>query len=185
MELQDKFLIAMPNLQDSYFAYSVIYICEHNDQGTMGLVVNQPTDLSVAELVAKLNFMMADGRQYPDMFVLAGGPVNIERGFILHTTTEQDFEHSYKVTDNLQLTTSEDVITTFGTLKAPTKYLVALGCASWKPGQLEEEISENAWLVVPANERVLFDVPFENRWAEAQQLLGFKPSSLVAQAGYC
>ena len=84
MELQDHFLIAMPQLEDSYFQRTVIYICEHNDQGTMGLVLNQPTDLSIAELMAKMNFMMAGGRDYPNQLVLAGGPVNLERGFILH-----------------------------------------------------------------------------------------------------
>lgn len=99
MELQDHFLIAMPQMEDDYFAHSVVYICEHNDQGTMGLVLNQPTDLSIAELCAKMNFMMKTDRTYGNDLVLAGGPVNIERGFILHTKTAQTFKHSYKVTD--------------------------------------------------------------------------------------
>lgn len=185
MELQDKLLIAMPNLQDSYFSQSVIYICEHNEQGAMGLVLNQVTDLSIAELVAKLNFMMADGRHYPETYVFAGGPVSMDRGFILHTATERTFEHSYRVTDNLQLTTSEDVIETFGTPEAPEKYLVALGCATWTSGQLEKEIADNDWLVVPANNHILFDVPWAERWTAAQQLLGFQPANLVAEAGYC
>ncbi|TDQ57621.1 putative transcriptional regulator [Mesocricetibacter intestinalis] len=185
MELQDHFLIAMPNLDDSYFQRSIIYICEHNEQGSMGLMLNQPTDLSITELAAKLNFMMSDGRTYPEGYVLAGGPVNTERGFILHTATAQPFQNSYKVTDNLNLTTSADVIETFGTPDSPQKYLVALGCASWKPDQLEEEIADNAWLVVPASERILFDVPCEQRWLEAQQLLGFQYHNLADKAGYC
>ncbi len=185
MELQDHFLIAMPQLEDSYFQRSVIYICEHNEQGSMGLVLTHPTDLSIAELMAKMNFMMADHRTYPNELVLAGGPVNVERGFILHTETAQPFQHSYKVTDNLRLTTSSDIIESFGTALAPEKYLVALGCASWSPQQLENEIAENSWLVVPANERILFDVPYEERWLAANQLLGIQSHNFAAQAGHC
>lgn len=185
MELQDHFLIAMPQLEDSYFQRTVIYICEHNEQGTMGLVLNQPTDLSIAELMAKMNFMMAGERDYPNQLVLAGGPVNLERGFILHTEGAQTFQHSYKVTDNLRLTTSADIIETFGTMSAPEKYLVALGCASWKPGQLEEEIADNAWLVVPANEHILFEVPYSERWLAASQLLGIQQHNFAYQAGHC
>ncbi|HBO38676.1 MAG TPA: YqgE/AlgH family protein [Pasteurellaceae bacterium] len=185
MELQDHFLIAMPQLEDSYFQRSVIYICEHNEQGTMGLVLNQPTDLSIAELMAKMNFMMASNHIYPDELVLAGGPVNMERGFILHTITGQSFQHSYKVNDNLQLTTSADIIETFGTPLAPEKYLVTLGCASWSPNQLENEIADNSWLVVPANEHILFDLPYQNRWLAANQLLGIQNHNFAYQAGHC
>lgn len=185
MELQDHFLIAMPQLEDSYFQRSVIYICEHNEQGTMGLVLNQPTDLSIAELMAKMNFMMAGNYNYPDELVLAGGPVNMERGFILHTVTGKSFQHSYKVNDKLQLTTSADIIETFGTPLAPEKYLVTLGCASWGPNQLENEIADNSWLVVPANEHILFDLPYQNRWLAANQLLGIQNHNLAYQAGHC
>lgn len=185
MELQDHFLIAMPQMEDDYFAHSVVYICEHNDQGTMGLVLNQPTDLSIAELCAKMNFMMKTDRTYGNDLVLAGGPVNIERGFILHTKTAQTFKHSYKVTEQLSLTTSADIIDTFGTAQAPEKYLVALGCASWTANQLESEIANNDWLVVPANNRILFDVPYEDRWLEANLLLGIQHHNFAHQAGHC
>ena len=184
MELQDHFLIAMPQLEDSYVQRTVIYICEHNDQGSMGLVLNQPTDLSIAELMAKMNFMMAGGREYPTQLVLAGGPVNVERGFILHTETENTFQHSYKITDNLRLTTSSDIVETFGTPLAPEKYLVALGCASWSPNQLANEIAENSWLLVPANEHILFDVPYSERWLAANQLLGIQHHNFAYQAGH-
>ncbi|PJG85009.1 YqgE/AlgH family protein [Conservatibacter flavescens] len=185
MELQDHFLIAMPHLTDEYFYRSVIYICEHNEQGSMGLVLTQPTDLTVAELVAKMNFMMASSRHYPEQVVLAGGPVNLENGFILHTKAFQDFQHSYRITDNLLLTTSGDIVDTFGTPFEPDKYLVALGCSSWLPNQLEAEIADDSWLVVPANERILFDVPCDQRWLEATQLLGIQHSNLAYQAGHC
>ncbi|MGQ0286593.1 YqgE/AlgH family protein [Pasteurellaceae bacterium 22721_9_1] len=185
MNLQNQLLIAMPNIDDAYFARTVIFICEHNDKGTMGLVLNQPTDLSIAEMVAKLHFMMANDRHYPEDCVLAGGPVNIERGFILHTHTEQQFMHSYRISDRLQLTTSADIIDTFGTAQAPEKYLVGLGCASWVPDQLEREIMENVWLVMPADERLIFDVPYAQRWEEAQKILGFDVHHLAHQVGYC
>ncbi|MDG6895000.1 YqgE/AlgH family protein [Volucribacter amazonae] len=184
MKLDDHFLIAMPQLNDEYFYRAVIYMCEHNKQGSMGLVLTQPTDLSIAELVAKMNFMMANDRQFSQDMVLAGGPVNIEHGFILHTKTEQAFQHSYKITDRLQLTTSGDIIDTFGTARQPEKYLVALGCASWSPNQLENEIADDAWLVVPANEHILFDVPYDRRWLAAMQILGIQQESLSYQAGH-
>ncbi|TID28664.1 hypothetical protein JO83_02465, partial [Avibacterium paragallinarum] len=131
MQLQNHFLIAMPHLIDEHFIRSVIYICEHNEQGAMGLVLTQPTDLSIAELCIKMNFMMADNRQYPNDLVLAGGPTNLERGFILHTSSQTPFLHSQKLASNLWLTTSADVIDSLGTPQAPEKCLVALGCASW------------------------------------------------------
>ncbi|PVX39190.1 putative transcriptional regulator [Pasteurella langaaensis DSM 22999] len=126
MNLQNQLLIAMPNLNDDYFFRTVIYICEHNDKGSMGLVINQPTDLTLTELVAKLHFMMISDRTFPNEYVLAGGPVSIARGFILHRPTAQTFQQSYKISDQLQLTTSADIIETFGTAQAPEKYLVAL-----------------------------------------------------------
>jgi len=185
MDLQNQLLIAMPNLDDDYFFRTVIYICEHSDKGSMGLVVNQPTDLTITELVAKLNFMMTSDRTFPDEYVLAGGPVNVERGFILHSPTAQTFQHSYKISEQLLLTTSADIIETFGTSLAPAQYLVTLGCASWVPNQLEQEIADNAWLVMPASEKLLFDVPYTERWLEAQKSLGFDSYNLASQAGYC
>ena len=185
MNLQNHLLVAMPNLDDDYFFRSLIYICEHSDKGTMGLVLNQPTDLTITELVAKLNFMMRSDRTFPEEYVLAGGPVSVERGFILHRATAQTFQHSYKVSDRLMLTTSADIIETFGTPAAPEKYLVGLGCASWAPNQLEQEIAENSWLVMPADERLIFDVPYAERWLEAQKSLGFDSFNLASEAGYC
>ena len=184
MELQDHLLIAMPHLEDNYFFRTVIYLCEHNEKGSMGLVINQPTDLSIAELGAKMNFMMKTNRTYKDNLVLAGGPVNPDRGFILHSPTDTTFEHSYKVTDGLTLTTSADVIDTFGTLNEPEKYLVALGCANWEPKQLEREIANNDWLVVPATDNLLFELPYEQRWAAANQLLGIHSYQISSQVGH-
>ncbi|MEE6075480.1 YqgE/AlgH family protein [Avibacterium paragallinarum] len=184
MQLQNHFLIAMPHLEDDHFYRSVVYICEHSEQGAMGLVLTQPTDLSIAELSLKMNFMMADNRRYPNQLVLAGGPTHLERGFILHTDDQDRFMNSTKVADNLWLTVSPDVIETFGTPIQPEKYLVALGCASWSAKQLETEIAYNDWLVVPANEHILFDVPPLERWAAANQLLGIEQHNFIYQVGH-
>ncbi|QLB12172.1 putative transcriptional regulator [Bisgaardia hudsonensis] len=184
MELQHHFLIAMPHLEDDFFRRSVVYICEHNDQGTMGLVLTQPTDLSLAELCAKMNFMMANDRYFPDQLILAGGPVNLERGFILHSKTNNDFEHSYKVTEDIYLTTSADVINSFGTVNSPDKYIMALGCASWSPNQLEMEIINGDWLIVPATEHILFDISYDERWFAANQLLGIESANFSHQIGH-
>lgn len=185
MDLHDHFLIAMPQMEDENFKQSVIYICEHNDQGTMGLVITNPTDLSVMELCSKTNFMMADNRQFTDQLVLAGGPVHLDRGFILHTKTPETYRYSYSINDELMLTTSNDVLHSIGTVDAPEKYLVTLGCTSWAPNQLANEIANNDWLVVPANSHILFDTPVDQRWIMANQLLGIQPSNLIYQAGNC
>ena len=167
MELQGKFLIAMPHLDD-YFNRTVVFMCEHNEQGSMGLVINQPTDLSIAELYSKLNFMMKN-----------------DRTFILHKNTPNEFQHTYKITDDLSMTTSADVIETLGSELAPEKYLIALGCSSWEAGQLEKEITDNAWLVATANDQILFDMPYDERYVAANQLLGIHPHNFVfAQVGH-
>ena len=184
MELQGKFLIAMPHLDD-YFNRTVVFMCEHNEQGSMGLVINQPTDLSIAELYSKLNFMMKNDRTFGNEMVVAGGPVHTERGIILHKNTLNAFQHTYKVTEELSITTSADVVETLGSTFAPEKYLVALGCSSWEAGQLEKEIRDNAWLVVSSNDQILFDMPYEDRYAAANQLLGIHPYNFaLAQVGH-
>ncbi|MDQ6578674.1 MAG: YqgE/AlgH family protein [Haemophilus parainfluenzae] len=184
MDLQGQFLIAMPQLED-YFQNTVVYMCEHNEQGSMGLVINQPTDLSIAELYSKMNFMMKNDRTFSNELVLAGGPVHSERGFILHKKASKEFEHSYKITDEMFLTTSADIVETFGSEDAPDKYLVALGCASWTAGQLEQEIADNAWLVAPASDTILFETIYEDRYPAANQLLGINPHNFVfSQVGH-
>ena len=184
MDLQGQFLIAMPQLED-YFQNTVVYMCEHNEQGSMGLVINQPTDLSIAELYSKMNFMMKNDRTFSNELVLAGGPVHSERGFILHKKTAKEFEHSYKITDDMYLTTSADIVETFGSVDAPEKYLVALGCASWTAGQLEQEIADNAWLVAPVSDTILFETIYEDRYPAANQLSGINPHNFVfSQVGH-
>ncbi|MGR3807445.1 putative transcriptional regulator [Pasteurella testudinis DSM 23072] len=185
MKLQDHFLLAMPGMDDPFFKNSLIYICEHNEDGAMGIMLTQATELSVAEIIAKMNFLIADKREYQqDDIVLMGGPVGIERGFILHTKCIPPFQHSFAVSDQVWLTTSADVLQTIGRADAPEKYLVALGCCSWKAEQLEQEIADNAWLVIEANQHLLFDVPYDRRWLEASRSLGIEPTHLATHAGH-
>lgn len=182
--LQDHFLIATPDMDDAYFNRSVIYICEHNEQGAMGLMINTPTDLSVLELLAKMDFMMANQRQYDkDQMVLSGGPISQDRGFILHTRTEQSFLHSYPISDRIVLTTSGDILDSFGTPASPEKFLVCLGCATWRADQLENEIARNHWLVSPSNEKTMFQTGYLDRWLEANEMLFGTGNGLFVKAG--
>lgn len=185
MKLQDHFLLAMPGMDDPFFKNSLIYLCEHNEEGSMGIMLTRSTDISVAEIVAKMNFLIADQREYrSDDVVLIGGPVGVERGFILHSKCIPPFQHSFAVSDQVWLTTSADVLQTVGRADAPEKYLVALGCCTWRPEQLEQEIADNAWLVLEPSEHLLFDVPHDHRWLEANRSLGFEPTNLTAHAGH-
>ncbi|HEB5623573.1 TPA: YqgE/AlgH family protein [Mannheimia haemolytica] len=180
--LQGKFLIATPEMDDDYFERTVVYICEHNPQGAMGVVINTPTDLSVLELITRMDFQMANQRDYKkDKMVLSGGPVNQDRGFIIHTKTANDFIHTYPITDKITLTTSGDVLDSFGTLASPEKFIVCLGCSTWRGSQLEQEIAQNYWIVSDANEKTLFETGYLERWAEAYEMMGL--SSIPSRAG--
>lgn len=180
--LQGKLLIATPEMDDEFFARSVIYICEHSSQGVMGLMISSPTDLSVLELLTRMDFQMANQRNYTeDQMVLSGGPVSQDRGFILHTKTEQSFLHSYPIDDRISLTTSGDILETFGTENAPEKFLVCLGCATWKNDQLEQEIARNYWIYAPSSEKILFETGYLDRWNEANELLGI--TAILGKAG--
>ncbi|AUI65293.1 MULTISPECIES: YqgE/AlgH family protein [Glaesserella] len=182
MNLQGQFLIATPEMNDEYFDRSVIYICEHNEQGAMGIMINSPTDLSVMELLAKMDFLMANERNYTkDQLVLSGGPVGQERGFILHTPTEQFFLHSYPTADGLTLTTSGDILDTFGREDAPEHFIVCLGCCTWKADQLEDEIARNYWVTSPSSNKILFETGYLDRWNEANALLGIE--GILGKAG--
>lgn len=181
MDLQGKFLIATLDMKDDYFDRAVIYLCEHNEQGAWGVMINSPTDLSVMELLAKMDFLMANSRNYSqDQLVLSGGPVSQERGFILHTATPQTFLHSYPAGNGLIMTTSGDILETFGQPDAPENFIVCLGCCTWKPDQLEQEIAQNSWAVAPADHTILFKTGYLDRWLEANALLG---GNILAAAG--
>ncbi|MBM7454327.1 putative transcriptional regulator [Oceanisphaera litoralis] len=180
--LQHHFLIAMPSLKDPFFAGSVTYICEHNDEGAMGLVINIPIDMPLHELLHQLK-MAPDDESELDKPVLQGGPVAADRGFVLHSPVE-GFSSSQLLTDNLMITTSPDVLETLGTEQAPEHYLVALGYAGWTPGQLEQELTENSWLTIPADTTLIFDTPLAQRWHQAIARLGIDARHLSSQVGH-
>lgn len=183
--LKNHLLIAMPNISDPFFKQAVIYICEHNEDGAMGIMLNQITDISVSELVAKMNHMMADPEQYQsEQMVLVGGPVNIENGFVLHSKCVPAFQHSIAITPDIWLTTSTDVLHTLGRSDAPEYFQVALGCCSWSTQQIEQEITDNVWLVEEATPKLIFNTPYDQSWQAATQHLGIEAHLMSSQAGH-
>jgi putative transcriptional regulator len=181
IDLSNQFLMAMPGVVGGELAGTVIYICEHSEKGALGLVINRPTDLSLAGLLEKidLEFETAPQDASPIFF---GGPVHTDRGFVLHSPPG-DFSSSIKLGD-LALTTSRDVLQAVAAGTGPEKILITLGYAGWGAGQLENEISQNAWLTVAADVDVIFAVAPEDRYAAAMKLLGIDPSMLTGVAGH-
>ncbi len=183
--LQNQFLIAMPSLEDPFFKRSVVYLCEHNDEGAMGLVINVPVDLSVESLLQQIELQdQAEMiREDLDRPVYQGGPVSQERGFVLHSPVK-GFSSSLKVSEELMVTTSKDVLDTLGTDSQPSEYIVTLGYASWEAGQLEQEIAENSWLTLPASTDIIFSTPIHKRWEAAAKSLGIDIWQLSNQVGH-
>jgi len=186
MNLQHHFLIAMPSLDDPQFKRAVVYICEHNEEGAMGLVINKPIEqFTVESVLEKLNIapVARDPAIRLDRPVFSGGPLAEDRGFILHTPRES-FGSSILISDQTMITTSKDVLETLGTLDQPEEVLVALGYASWEQGQLEKELLDNAWLTSEASVDILFHVPVADRWREAGRRLGIDIANIATQAGH-
>ncbi|WP_049606235.1 MULTISPECIES: YqgE/AlgH family protein [Yersinia] len=186
MNLQHHFLIAMPSLQDPQFMRSVIYICEHNDEGAMGLVINRPMEQFTVETVLeklKITPSPRDPAIRLDKPVLAGGPLAEDRGFILHSP-RGGFSSSISISSDTMITTSKDVLETFGTAEQPKNLLVALGYAGWQQGQLEQELLDNAWLTIEADTDILFHTPIAERWQAAANKLGINIFNIAPQAGH-
>ncbi|HYD80563.1 MAG TPA: YqgE/AlgH family protein [Paucimonas sp.] len=186
LSFANHFLIAMPSMLDPVFGGSVVYLCEHNDEGALGVIINKPTDMTMDVLFERIDLELeiapnfsAFGRK-PVMF---GGPVQVERGFVLHSFGEP-FSSMMKVTDDIALTTSKDVLEAVAAGHGPQRLLVTLGCAGWSAGQLEDEIANNGWLTVPADPAIIFDLPIEERFAAAMKLLGIDPLTLAGEAGH-
>lgn len=180
--LTHHFLIAMPAVQEGVFAGTLTYICEHNENGALGLVVNRPISLTLGEMFDQVKIPLNHPR-LAKMHVHFGGPVQTERGFVLHDT-QGDWESTLQINDKLALTTSKDILEAMGEGHGPRNMIVTLGYAGWDQGQLEHEITENTWLTVPASEHILFDLPPEERLAAAMALLGIDYASLVEDAGH-
>jgi putative transcriptional regulator len=185
LNLANHFLIAMPSMQDPIFGGTVVYVCEHNDKGVLGVVINKPTDMTMDILFDRIELKIAEDARVahggdPIMF---GGPVQDDRGFVLHTPGRR-YSSSLTVTDEVAFTTSIDVLEAVAKGEGPQRMLVSIGYAGWSPGQLEEEISRNGWLTVGADAHVLFDLPVEERYNAAIKLLGIDPLMLASEAGH-
>ncbi|CAM3827491.1 hypothetical protein VA7868_01776 [Vibrio aerogenes CECT 7868] len=186
MNLANHFLVAMPGLNDPYFSHSVIYVCEHNESGAMGLMINAPIDITVEGMLKQVDVEPAypqDQTQSLQKPVFNGGPVASDRGFILHRPGDY-YESSVKMTDDLAVTTSKDILAVLGTSAEPSKYIVALGYSGWEAGQLETELAENSWLTIEADPDVIFDTPIHEKWNKALKKLGISPAQLSANAGH-
>ncbi len=186
LNLSNHFLIAMPSLQDPVFAGAVVYLCEHNPRGAMGLVINRPTDLNVAGLFDRIDLKLEnipDSHPMGKHAVMFGGPVQDDRGFVLHAPAGK-YSSSLKVTTEVAFTTSRDVLEAVAAGDGPEKVLISVGYAGWGAGQLEKELLANSWLTVPAQTDILFDLPVEERYQAAIRLLGIDPWMLTAEAGH-
>ncbi|WP_296061353.1 YqgE/AlgH family protein [uncultured Amphritea sp.] len=179
--LQGHFLISMPHMDDPNFAQTVIYICEHNESGAMGIVVNRPIEMDLGQLLQHLEFSY--NSDLTDL-IYAGGPVQNDRGFILHRHTTNEWDSCYNITDELTLTTSMDILKAISENSGPEQFLVALGYAGWGPGQLEQELSDNVWLSCPANLDIMFGTPAEERLQAAAATLGVNLDLLTSQSGH-
>jgi putative transcriptional regulator len=180
--LTNHFLIAMPALADPNFSHTVTYICEHNDKGAMGIVINRPLELTLGEVLEHMQITPGQKVEVKRP-VLAGGPVQGEHGFVLHTPVGK-WSSSLPITDDIAVTTSRDILMAMADGKGPERFLVALGYAGWGAGQLEQEMANNAWLSGPADPHVLFDLPLDQRWTAAAALLGIDLNLLSTEVGH-
>ena len=192
INLTNHFLIAMPGLQDMAFARSVVYLCEHSERGALGLIINKPTDINLQKLFDKVEMSLgrADLVQQP---VMQGGPVQTERGFVLHdplvwgedgTEKEAVYASTLASPGGLEMTTSKDVLEALAEGAGPRRLLITLGYSAWGEGQLEAEIADNAWLTVDADQTVIFETPIHERYDRALALLGVQAWMLSPEAGH-
>jgi putative transcriptional regulator len=203
--LENQFLIAMPSLDDGYFNKTVTYICEHNDEGAMGLIINMPVNITLHDLLKQIE---ENDNEHPDeanteieqqsnsagednislhhsleQLVLSGGPISQNRGFVLHRT-QAGWNSSLALSDDIMITTSKDILLALGTESAPEQFMVTLGYAGWGPGQLETELQSNSWLTIDADSDILFNTPIEQRWKKATEKLGIDIAHLSSDIGH-
>ncbi len=188
INLTNQFLIAMPGMGDGTFAGTVIYLCEHTEKGALGLVINKPIDITLKSLFEKVELSL-DRDDLAEVPVYFGGPVQTERGFVLHEPLPEGgeggpYNSSLKVEGGLEMTTSKDVLEAISSGAGPKKVLVTLGYSGWGAGQLEEEMSRNGWINVDAEPGIIFDTPVSQRYGKALSLLGIDASMLSSDAGH-
>ena len=182
MLLTDHFLIAMPEADGSFFSKSLIYIADHSERGAFGLMINRPIDLNLGSFFEKVD-IPASASALAKQPVFFGGPVQQNRGFILHHPAG-DWQSSFKINSKVSLTTSRDILHSMANEGLPSKLILALGYAGWGAGQLEQELARNAWLSVPASVSILFDLPSEEKLPAAMKSLGVDWGNFVSQAGH-
>jgi putative transcriptional regulator len=180
--LAGHFLIAMPSLAEPPFSRGVAFVCQHDEDGAVGLLVNQLSEYRLGDVLSQMKLECND-LELADAPVLIGGPVQQERGFVLHRELGH-WESSYRINDEWSVTTSRDILVAMANGEGPRLAVMALGYAGWSAGQLEQELKDNAWLTVEASERVVFDTPLEERWSAAAGLVGVDPLSLPSYAGH-
>jgi putative transcriptional regulator len=206
--LENQFLIAMPSLANDYFNKTVTYICEHNDEGAMGLIINMPVNITLLDLLKQIeendleesnqnaNDKTISDEKVPassteniflnhslEQLVLSGGPISQDRGFVLHQT-QPGWKSSLALSKEVMITTSKDILMALGTEKAPEQFMVTLGYAGWGPGQLESELQANSWLTIDADIDILFNTPIEQRWQKATEKLGIDIVHLSSDIGH-
>jgi len=182
MNLTHHFLIAMPGLNDPNFYHTVTYICSHNEEGAMGIVINKPLDLMLGEVLDQMDITL-ENEIARDTPIYDGGPVQSDRGFILHQYS-QDWDSSLKVNEQIGITTSMDILDAIAVGKGPENTFIALGYAGWSAGQLEKEMQDNIWLSGPAESHIIFDTPVKQRWNSAANLLGIDIDQLSSDVGH-
>lgn len=181
--LKNHFLIAMPTLTDPYFKQSVVYLCEHDAEGAMGFIINFPVKLTVQELLSNVETIKHQPEPPLNSPVFLGGPLELERGFVLHSPLD-DNSQSTELNKQLLLSNSNAVLSTLGTANEPEKYMVTLGYASWSSGQLEQEMNDNHWLTIESENDIIFNTPVEKRWSESLHRLGITPEQLTTTSGH-
>src|SRR5579872_7490468 len=180
--LANHLLVAMPGLTESNFAQTVVLICEHTDRAALGIVLNKPLGMKLGDVMAQMKLEPTD-MNIGEQPVLRGGPVHVDRGFVLHRPGGA-WDSTHRISEQVQVTTSRDVLAAMASGTGPHDAFVALGYAGWDAGQLEREVLDNAWLTVPLDERIVFELPFEDRWHAAWQLLGVDSSRVSFTAGH-
>jgi putative transcriptional regulator len=180
--LANHLLVAMPSLTDGHFAQTVALVCEHSDRGALAIVLNKPIGMKLGDVMTQMKLEPSDIR-VSEQAVLRGGPLHTDRGFVLHRPGG-DWDSTHRISEAVQVTTSRDVLAAIARGEGPRDAFVALGYANWEGGQLEREMLENAWLSLPVDERIIFELPFEDRWQAAWQLLGVDSSRVSFVAGH-
>ena len=181
--LSGQLLVAMPSMGDPNFERGVTLLCQHNDEGAVGLMVNRPAEFTFPRVLDQLD-MPTDRDDIKTVQVLMGGPMQPERGFILHPAGDGEWESSHRINEHWAITTSRDILLAMATGKGPRQALLALGYAGWGAGQLEQELAENAWLTVAATSQILFDIDADDRWQAATRLMGFDSHQLSQHVGH-